>query len=146
MLLRSIALALASIFFVSFHGHAQGSEAVARPVVVDGPAMMIAVSASGKTLYGYSTNSGECESVAVTNPDDIRLEPVVGGLVGCVAVGKTIHAFSAKTGHWATLELPEAAEFLMSSDRIRIDLRGKIYLFSAHAGKWTTVDLAEDKK
>jgi hypothetical protein len=143
---RALAIALTAISLVGLHSHAQGSGAAARPVVVDGPAMMIAVSASGKTLYGYSTNTGESESVAVTNPDAILLTPVVGGLVGCVAVGKTIHAFSAKTGHWATLELPEAAEFLMSSDRIRIDLRGKIYLFSAHAGKWATVDLSADKE
>jgi len=143
---RSFALALAAISLVGLHSHAQGPEAAGRPVVVDGPTMLIAVSTSGKTLYGYSTSTGESESVAVVNPDEIRLTPVVGSLVGCVAIGKTIHAFSAKTGHWATLELPEPAEFFLTSDRIRIDLGGKIYLFSAHAGKWTTIDLSADKE
>ena len=72
---RTLAIALTAISLVGLQSHAQGPKL--RPVVVDGPAMMIAVSASGKTLYGYSTNTGESESVAVTNPDAIRLTPVV---------------------------------------------------------------------
>jgi len=62
---RTFALALTALSLVGLHSHAQEPEVVARPVVVDGPTMLIAVSTSGKTLYGYSSSTGESEGVAV---------------------------------------------------------------------------------
>jgi hypothetical protein len=117
-------------------------------VVSDGGAsIIIAPSESGKTLYGYSIQTGHWDGVAVTNPDDARSLPCVGTGVGYVVVGKRIYAFSAETGRWAVLELPEAAEPKMSvGARLRVDLGSKIYMFSAKTGKWAIIDLAVDKE
>ena len=126
---------------------AQEPDSAKQAVVLDGGAsIIIASSHSGKTLYGYSHYTGTWAGVTVNNPDKSRLEPVLSSTVGYVVVGKRIHAFSAKTGHWAVVELPEVATPRVSlGDRIRVDVGAKIYMFSGSAGKWAIVDLAADK-
>jgi hypothetical protein len=116
-------------------------------VVADGGSnIIIATSESGKTLYGYTLATGIWEGLAVENSDNTRLDPTIGNGVAYVAIDKKIHAFSAATGHWATLELPEVASPKLGPGRIRVDIGTKIHMFSGVTGKWATVDLAVDKK
>jgi hypothetical protein len=111
-----------------------------------GAAIIIATSQSGKTLYGYSVYTGTWDGVTVIRPDTSPLEPVVSAGIGYVMVGKRIHAFSAKTGLWATVELPAVATPRLSvGDRLRVDVGSKIYMYSGPAGKWAILDLAADK-
>jgi hypothetical protein len=126
---------------------AQEPVAARRSVVTDGgSSIILAASESGKTLYGYSVQTGTWEGVAVTNPGNSRPNPIVGNGVGYVAVGKRVYAFSPVTGHWTPLDLPEAAEPTISGGgRLRVDVGTRIYMFSAVTGRWATIDLAVDK-
>lgn len=128
---------------------AQEPGPVNRSEVIDGGAsIIIASSQSGKTLYGYSIHTGTWDGVAVNNPEKSHMESaVVGSGIAYVTVGKRIYAFSAATGRWAVVELPEIATPRMSvGDRLRIDSGTKIYMFSGVTGKWAIVDLATDKQ
>jgi hypothetical protein len=118
-----------------------------KPVVADGgAAIIVAASQSGKTLYGYSVYTGSWDAVVVNNPELSPLEPVVVAGIAYVMIGKRIHAFSAATGRWAVVDLPEVATPRHSvGDRLRVDVGSKIYMYSGPTGKWAVVDLAADK-
>ncbi len=143
---RSLPVVIAAVYFANPALSAQGPAPAGRMVVSDGGAMIIAVSQSGKTLYGYSIRTGTWEGVAVTDPDKAPLMPIVGSGVGYVAVGRRVYAFSGATGLWAVLDLPEAAKPRISvAAGVRVDLGSKIYMFSGVTGRWALVDLAVDE-
>jgi hypothetical protein len=127
---------------------AQEPGPAAPPVVADGgAALIIASSRSGKTLYGYSVYTGAWEGVAVDNPDNAPLKPVVGSGVAYAVVGKRVYAFSAAKGGWDAVELPEVPNPRMAvGDRIRVDSGSKIYMYSGPSGRWSFIDLAVDKE
>jgi hypothetical protein len=115
-----------------------------RPVVADGGTCLIAASLSGKSLYGYSVESGRWAGLAVENPDGSQLVPTLGSGLGFVVIGDRVHAYSGHAGHWATLETPLGREARLGPGRIRVDDGTKIHLFSSATGRWSSFDLGED--
>jgi hypothetical protein len=110
--------------------------------------ILIVTSQSGKTLYGYSEQTGMWDSVAVVNPGKSSLMPRIGTSIAYIRVGKRLYAFSAATGRWATFDLPEEGESKIDHNvgHLRVDVGSKIFMFSATTGKWSYVDLAVDKE
>jgi hypothetical protein len=143
---RTFAIALTAACILFYPTRAPGQAAAPRAVVADGGgSIVIATSESGKTIYGYSIETGVWDGLAVENPGQSRPSPVVGSGIAYVAIDKKIHAFSSATGRWATLDLPEVAQPKLMGSRIRVDLGNKIHMFSGKTGKWAMVDLGVDK-
>jgi uncharacterized cupin superfamily protein len=114
---------------------------------VSSGAVMVAVSKSGKTLYGYSTHTGTWDKTHVENPIK-EFVPIVQGEVAVLVVGKRAYAFGGKTGRWDSIELAEIPEtsFPIIGGNVTCIVVGKrVYAFSGIAGRWDTEDLAGTK-
>ncbi len=127
---------------------AQEADPAHPPMVADGGGLiLIAPSRSGRTLYGYSMQTGAWEGIAVIKPDGAPLVPIVSSGLGYVVAGKRIYALSGGTGKWAVVELAkEATPKLAVGSRLRVDDGSTIHMYSAVVGRWSSVNLAGDEK
>jgi hypothetical protein len=114
---------------------------------VSSGAVMVAVSKSGKTLYGYSTHTGAWDKTHVENPIK-EFVPIVQGELAVLVVGKRAYAFGGKTGRWDSIELaeiPETSSPIIGGNVACIVAGKRVYAFSGIAGRWDTEDLAGTK-
>ena len=118
-----------------------------QPATVDSGLVLLSISNSHKTLYGYSAATGTWDKARL-NSTIKEFQPIVGGRQGCVVVGNRVYAFSGVVGRWDFIEVADTKEppvpSWSSDDRIRVDVGSKIYMFSAITGRWSVADMAVD--
>lgn len=116
----------------------------ARRGVVESQHIVVALSASGKTVYAFSDQTGEWSGVSVEKDPTEVIQPVVGDDVACFVSRTKAYAFSAESGTWTVVDLGRPAVPVVSRTRVRIDVGSKIYLFSAVSEEWAVADLSTD--
>jgi hypothetical protein len=109
--------------------------------------VVVGLSKSGKTLYGYSARTGSWDRARLDQAVK-DFEPVVDGNQGVVVVGKRVYAFSGIVGRWDSVDVADAKEppvpMVGSNNLVRFDIGSKIYMFSAITGRWSVADLSVD--
>jgi hypothetical protein len=129
------------------NGPAAGGGAFSGGNWIQSEQVVLAISKSGKTLYGYSVRTGTWDKVRLDQAIK-AFEPVVDGNVGVLVVGKRVYAFSGIVGRWDSVEVADAKEppvpSVGTNNLVRFDIGSKIYMFSAITGRWSVADLSVD--
>jgi hypothetical protein len=107
----------------------------------------LAVSKSGKTLFGYSVRTGAWAKARLAEPIK-DFAPNVVTNTGWVVVGKRVYAFSGIVGRWDSIDVADAkdepAPMTSGDDSIGFESGTKMYMFSAITGRWSVADLSVD--
>ncbi len=118
-----------------------------QPTSVGTESIVLSLSNSHKTLYGYSAATGTWDKIGLGSPLK-EFVPALAGRLGFVVVGNRVLAYSGTVGRWDSVEVADAKEppvpSLDSEDRIRFQVGSKIYMFSAVTGRWAIADMAVD--
>jgi hypothetical protein len=118
-----------------------------QPATLYTGSVLVSLSNSHRTLYGYSVNTGSWDKVRLDKPIK-EFQPIASGREACVVVGSHVYAFSGVVGRWDSIEVADAKEppvpIVDADDRIRVVSGSKIYMFSAITGRWAAADMAVD--
>lgn len=117
------------------------------PTSIGTESIVLSLSNSHRTLYGYSNATGSWDKIRLSSPLK-DFQPALGGHVGFVVVGNRVLAFSGVVGRWDSIEVADAKEppvpSLDSEDRVRFQVGSKMYMFSANTGRWAVADMDAD--
>jgi hypothetical protein len=106
--------------------------------------VIIAISDSGKTVAGYSIETGEWARVTVNAEEKTAITPVVAADFGVFVHRNRAYGFSNKSGKWAVIDLDGSGVPIVSGNHARVDIGRKRYMYSPIAGAWSMFDLAAD--
>jgi hypothetical protein len=109
---------------------------------VNGGNVIIAASADGKQLFGFSPKLPKWVSPSETPPGDPEIVLIVGTNVAAAWSGRYCFAYSGLLGRWDVLLSPddEPARPSVSSSAVTVNLKDANYLFRADWGKWFSAE------
>jgi len=123
-----------------------------EPVLVQSQGLIFLVPQSRNKLMAYSTltNSWSHTEIAIEESSIplLKIQPTVGNTLAACQIGQELHAYSAKTGLWAKLKLPQDSKnnYSVGDNLITVYVKTEagvqLYVFGEQAKGWSGVDLA----
>jgi hypothetical protein len=114
------------------------------PTLIESGRILVAVSESGKTVYGFSDITGRWSKTSVELGTGNVIQPIVASDVACFVMGTKAYAFGAQSGVWSVIDIGVGATPPRVGTRVRIDSGSKLFIFTSASAEWSVVDLAKD--
>lgn len=128
----------------------------AKPIVLQSSEFTLIVPQSRDRILAFSLETGDWSKTKIAGKPSAdvlaKLQPTVSGEMAICPVGRDLYAYSAESGNWSRLRVPEQAKFTYSVGehfvRAQIETEAgatQYFLFGENSIVWSGVDLATGK-
>ena len=106
--------------------------------------LVVAVAPNQNSVWAYSATAGEWKKQPLQGIVDPKT-PVVGNMIAAVHTSSHVYAFSAKTGTWAALEIPDDApvRLIVELHKVIAEAPGALHIFSEESGEWASLTVKD---
>jgi len=110
--------------------------------------LIVVVPEDRSRLMAYSVKRNTLDEVKIDAEPGTSVVPIVSGSLVAVKVQKTVYGYSAETGAWDRVELPDrsSAEPVVHSSTIGIRVDSTQYIFGKNSKHWIGVDLKNGER